>query len=412
MKKTILVIGTFDTKNDELSFISSKIIELGGGILTMDVSVLGNPIVPTDFSKKIVAEAAGFTIDDAINAGDENKAMQIMAKGSALLALRLYQERKFDGVLILGGTMGTDLALDICMALPLGVPKYVVSTVSFSPLIPAERLAPDIQMILWAGGLYGLNSICEGTLAQAAGAVLGSAKATTEKKEKIPCVGMTSLGTSALKYIKLLKPALEERGYEVAIFHSTGMGGRAYESLCKQRAFVAVMDFCLQEFTNHIHGSEVSSGENRLINAGQNGIPQICAPGCHDLVDLICWQEMPEKWKNHPYHAHNRLISSIVLKPSEREQVAAGYMAQLAKASSETHLILPRSGCGEWDRPEGGLRDEIGLEKFMLSCRDNCPKNVNLHELDCHINDLEFATKALEIFDDMVERKVVVQGNK
>ena len=101
MKKTILVIGTFDTKNDELSFISSKIIELGGDILTMDVSVLGNPIVPTDFSKKIVAEAAGFTIDDAINAGDENKAMQIMAKGSALLALRLYQERKFDGVLIL-----------------------------------------------------------------------------------------------------------------------------------------------------------------------------------------------------------------------------------------------------------------------------------------------------------------------
>ena len=410
MKKTILVIGTYDTKNDELSFISKKIVKLGGNILTMDVSVLGDPVDPTDISKQTVAEAAGLSIDDAKNAGDENKAMQIMAKGSSLLVLQLYQERKFDGVIILGGTMGTDLALDVCMALPLGVPKYVVSTVSFSPLIPADRLAPDIQMILWAGGLYGLNSICEASLAQAAGAVLGAAKATTIKKEKIPCVGMTSLGTSALKYIKFLKPALEERGYEVAIFHSTGMGGRAFESLCEQGVFVAVMDLCLQEFTNHIHGSEVSSGENRLTAAGQNGIPQICAPGCHDLVDLICWQEMPEKWKNHPYHAHNRLISSIVLKPSEREQVAAGYMAQLAKASSETHLILPRDGCGEWDRLEGGLRDQIGLDTFMVSCKDNCPNNVNLHELNCHINDLEFVTKALEIFDDMVERQVVVRA--
>ena len=159
MKKTILVIGTYDTKNDELSFISKKIVELGGNILTMDVSVLGDPIDLTDISKQTVAEAAGLTIDDAKNAGDENKAMQIMAKGSSLLALQLYQERKFDGVIILGGTMGTDLALDVCMALPLGVPKYVVSTVSFSPLIPADRLAPDIQMILWAGGLLSLIHI-------------------------------------------------------------------------------------------------------------------------------------------------------------------------------------------------------------------------------------------------------------
>ena len=102
MKKTILVIGTYDTKNDELSFISKKIVELGGNILTMDVSVLGDPVDPTDISKQTVAEAAGLSIDDAKNAGDENKAMQIMAKGSSLLALQLYQERKFDGVIILG----------------------------------------------------------------------------------------------------------------------------------------------------------------------------------------------------------------------------------------------------------------------------------------------------------------------
>ena len=409
-KKIILVVGTYDTKNDELSYISKKIIDLGGNILTMDVSVLGDPVEPTDISKQNVAEALGLTIDDAKNAGDENKAMQIMAKGSSLLALKLYNENKFDGVLILGGTMGTDLALDVCAVLPLGVPKYIVSTVSFSPLIPAARLAPDIQMILWAGGLYGLNSICEASLSQAAGAVLGAANAVEIKINKRPCIGMTSLGSSALKYMKFLKPALEARGYEVAIFHSTGMGGRAFEGLCAQGAFVAVMDFCIQELSNHIHGSEVTSGENRLTSAGKHEIPQICAPGCHDLVDLICWQDVPEKWKNHPYHAHNRLISSIVLNPEERVQVAEGFMQQLSKASSETHMILPLDGCGEWDRPDGGLHDPVGLETFMQACKKNCPSNVILHELDFHINDLEFSNKALNIFDDMVERGIVVKG--
>jgi uncharacterized protein (UPF0261 family) len=408
-KKIILVVGTYDTKNDELSYISKKIIDLGGDVLTMDVSVLGNPAEPTDISKQKVAEASGLTIDDAKNAGDENKAMQIMAKGSSLLALQLYNDNKFDGVIILGGTMGTDLALDVCAALPLGVPKYIVSTVSFSPLIPAARLAPDIQMILWAGGLYGLNSICEASLSQAAGAVLGAANAFEIKKEKKPCVGMTSLGSSALKYMKTLKPALEARGYEVAIFHSTGMGGRAFEGLCEQGAFVAVMDFCIQELTNHIHGSEVTSGADRVTAAGKHGIPQICAPGCHDLVDLICWQEMPDKWRNHPYHAHNRLISSIVLNPEERVQVAKGFMQQLSMASSETHVILPLGGCGEWDRPDGGLNDPVGLETFMQTCKENQPSNVISHELNCHINDLDFSNKALEIFDDMVERRIVVK---
>ncbi len=138
---------------------------------------LGDPKAPTDWSKHQVIEAGGTTIAEAIAAEDENVAMQAMARGAATLCARLHREGAFDGVIVLGGSMGTDLALDLCAALPLGVPKYIVSTVSFSPMIPPERLAPDIQMILWAGGLYGLNSVCKASLSQAAGAVLGAARA-------------------------------------------------------------------------------------------------------------------------------------------------------------------------------------------------------------------------------------------
>ena len=397
--KTILIIGTYDTKDDELSFLADVIRDQGGRVVSMDVSVLGDPSAPTDFSKHDVAAEGGSTIQAAIDSGDENHAMQIMAKGASLLAARLYKEGRFDGMIVLGGTMGTDLALDVTSALPLGVPKYIVSTVSFSPLIPAERLAADTQMILWAGGLYGLNSVCKASLSQAAGAVLGAARAVQKPDPSKPMIGMMSLGTSALKYVIPLKPALEERGYEVAVFHATGMGGRAFESLAGQGAFACVFDFCTQELGNHVNGSNISAGADRLTNAGVHGTPQIVAPGCYDLVDVVGWQPIDAKWDQHMQHAHNRLLTSIVLKAEETKLVARAHCAQLAKAKGPTAMILPEHGLGEWDREGADLHNPDGLSAFLSELEAQLPDTVALHRLPCHINDAAFANKALEIFD-------------
>lgn len=397
--KTILVIGTYDTKDDELGFLRDVITQQGGCAVTVDVSVLGDPSAPTDYSKHDVAEAGGSSIEAAIASGDENRAMQIMAQGAAALTARLYAQGVFDGLIVLGGTMGTDLALDVTRALPLGVPKYIVSTVSFSPLIPAERLAADTQMILWAGGLYGLNSVCKASLSQAAGAVLGAARAVARPNVKKPLIGMTSLGKSALRYMVPLKPALEARGYEVAVFHATGMGGRAFESLAAQGAFACVFDFCTQELGNHIHGSNISAGADRLTNAGLHGTPQLVAPGCYDLVDIVGWQDIPEKWVNHPKHAHNRLLTSIVLNDAERRAVARAHCAQLATAKGPVALLLPEHGLGEWDREGADLHDKAGLQSFLSALHSALPATVTAHRIDGHINDDIFAAKALEIFD-------------
>lgn len=398
--KTILVIGTYDTKDDELDFLKSVIQDQGGQVLTMDVSVLGAPSKPTDYSKHDVAKEAGSTIKDAINSGDENHAMQIMAESASQLTLRLYREGKFDGMIVLGGTMGTDLALDVALALPLGVPKYIVSTVAFSPLIPAERLAADIQMILWAGGLYGLNSVCKASLSQAAGAVLGAAKAAQKPNFNKPLIGMTSLGTSALKYVIPLKPALEERGFEVAVFHATGMGGRAFENLAAQGAFACVFDFCTQELGNHVNGSNISAGADRLTNAGQYGTPQIVAPGCYDLVDVVGWQPLAGHWDKHLKHQHNRLLTSIVLKKDEIKKVAAAHAEQLAKAKGAVAMILPEQGLGEWDRKGADLHNPESLVAFLDAVEAALPEHIETHRIPCHINDDAFAEKALKIFDD------------
>jgi uncharacterized protein (UPF0261 family) len=397
--RTILIVGTYDTKDDELGFLAGVIRDQGGKVLTMDVSVLGDPSSPTDHSKHDVAAEGGSSIQAAIDSGDENKAMQIMAKGASRLAARLYAEGLFDGMMVLGGTMGTDLALDVTSALPLGVPKYIVSTVSFSPLIPAERLAADTQMILWAGGLYGLNSVCKASLSQAAGAVLGAARAVQKPVSQKPLIGMMSLGTSALKYVIPLKPALEERGFEVAVFHATGMGGRAFESLAGQGAFACVFDFCTQELGNHVNGSNISAGADRLTNAGSCGIPQIVAPGCYDLVDVVGWQPLADKWDQHPKHAHNRLLTSIVLDADERKLVARAHSTQLATAKGPVAMILPEDGLGEWDRDGADLHNAEGLVAFLSEIEATLPDAVAVHRIPCHINDAAFADKALEIFD-------------
>jgi len=407
--RTILIVGTYDTKQDELAYLAQVIRAQGGAVRTMDVSVLGDPREPVDYSKHQVADAGGSSIAEAIAGEDENLAMQIMARGSAALAARLFAEGAFDGVVVLGGSMGTDLALDLCAALPLGVPKYIVSTVSFSPMIPPERLAADVQMILWAGGLYGLNSVCKASLSQAAGAVLGAARAVERPTRDRPLIGMTSFGKTVLRYMVTLKPALEARGFEVAVFHATGMGGRAFESLAAEGAFAAVLDFAPQEVGNHLHGSAISAGPDRMTNAGKAGIPQIVSIGCYDLVDLVGWHEMPAHLKDRPAHAHNRLLTSVIMTPDERREMARVMCERLALARAPVVFLLPTQGGNEWDRPGGPLSDPEGLAAFVQGVRDFCPANVTLIEMDAHINDPLFSDSALSVVDDWIAEGVLTR---
>ncbi|WP_299026379.1 Tm-1-like ATP-binding domain-containing protein [uncultured Sulfitobacter sp.] len=397
--KTILIVGTYDTKNDELEYMATRIRTLGGGVMTMDISVLGEPEQPTDVSKHQVAEAGGSTIQALIDQGEESVAMQAMADGASALARELQAQGKFDGVVILGGSMGTDAALDICQALPLGVPKYVVSTVAFSPIIPADRLSADIQMILWAGGLYGLNPVCKASLSQAAGAVLGAARAVEMPDNRRPLVGMTSLGSSCLKYMKLLKAPLEERGFDVAIFHATGMGGMAYESIARNGGFACVMDFALPELGNLLAGSVINGGEDRMLNAGAAGIPQIVAPGCLDLIDFAGWQEIPDRYKDRPFHPHNRLIVSSGLNAEERRETAREIAKRLQASDTPAHVILTNQGIEEWDKAGGPAHDPEAFGAFCDEMRRVMRDPIMFTELDCHINDQAFADKALEIFD-------------
>lgn len=410
MNPRILLIGTADTKSPELTFLKERIVEAGGEVVFMDIGVLARGALTAEITNEAVAAAARASLPEIAALGDENLAMAKMAEGAAALAAKLAAEGSVDGMLALGGTMGTDLALDVASALPLGVPKFIVSTIAYSHLIPPERVSPDLMMILWAGGLYGLNDICRSSLAQAAGAVVGAAHAARRPEAGRPLIGMTSLGKSCLRYMENLLPALEARGYDVAVFHTTGMGGRAFEALAASGAFAAVMDFSLQELANHCAGSIVTAGADRLEGAGRRGVPQLVAPGAIDMIDFPAWSENPWSGEARNHHAHNRLLASVTATGDERREVARRIAEKLALAQGPTVYILPNRGVEGWDREGETMHAPEALAAFLDESRRQPIGAAKLIELDAHINDAAFVETALTVFDAWTRDGLVRAG--
>jgi uncharacterized protein (UPF0261 family) len=407
---TILLIGTADTKADELSFLRTEIEALGHAARIMDVGVLGKPGVEPDIDHDRVAAAAGMKLAEIAALGEENLAMQKMALGAATIAAELSWQGAIDGVLVIGGTMGTDLGLDVTRALPLGVAKLIVSSASFSHIVPPERIAPDLMMILWAGGLWGLNTACSSVLRQAAGAAVGSALANRGKvRWDRPAVGISSLGSSCLKYLGVLKPALEARGCEVIVFHTVGLGGQALESLAEEGRLVAVLDLSLIEVSNHALGSAVSAGPTRLETAGRLGIPQIVAPGAIDSVDFRPWAPMPAD-RAEKFYAHNRLIGGAPTTLADKLDIAEVIAGKLNKATGPTAFVLPRHGVNEWDRPGAPMHDPAGYAAFCAAIGPKLGPDVEQVSVDAHINDHAFSEAVLQKFDQWVAEGRIAAG--
>ena len=403
----VLVVGTVDTKSAEIDFLRTQIHAAGGQALIMDVGVLAQGPLAPDITNAQVAAAAGVTLSQVMASGDENSAMRLMAQGASRLVQQLHRQGQIDGLLALGGTMGTDLSLDVASSLPLGVPKLVLSTVAFSPLLPPERMPPDLMMVLWAGGLYGLNSLCQSALAQAAGAVVGACRVARVPRFDRPVVGMTSLGSSCLRYMVHLQPELARRGFDLAVFHTTGMGGRAFESLAAQGQFACVMDFSLQELVNHMGGSVVSAGPDRLLGAGLRGVPMIVAPGATDLVDYPSWGPVPERFIDRPTQVHNRWIASVGVDAEMRREVARELALRLRQATGPVHLVLPLQGIEEWDRAGAPLHDPEGLAALCDEVGRCDWGQVALTHLDAHINDLAFVQHVLTVFDGWLAQGLI-----
>jgi uncharacterized protein (UPF0261 family) len=406
MTKSVAIVGTLDTKGKEIKYIREGIEARGHNVVVIDVGVLGTPLFEPAIRREQVAQAAGSSIEELIGLHSESKAIARMAKGASKLVAGLVSNGGLDGVLALGGTMGTSLALEVMGGLPIGVPKLILSTVAFSPAIPADMIKGDVMMLQWVAGLQGINSINRKVLDVALGAISGAAevydgKPISKTKTRI---GMTAMGSAPCRYVNWLRPALEEKGYEVAVFHATGMGGRMFEQAIADGLIDIALDLELTELANELCGGLLSAGKHRLEAAGAKGIPQIVAPTVNVFM-LATSRPIPRKCKDRPTRRHNSLVTNYITSWKEKAVLGELIARKLNKAKGPVTVLIPTRGRYPLDQKMEGTWVDDAREMAAVSgpLKSHLKPTVNVVEVDAAMNEQAYSDTLLEIVDEMVE---------
>src|SRR5699024_10387333 len=277
MAGKILLIGTFDTKQEEFSFVKGIISSNGGEVVLMNIGILGDPTIAVDISAEKVAKAGESTLQELRDEKDREHALDVMTTGAKKLTLEGYQNERFGAILSLGGGSGTAMATAAMRELPIGVPKLMVSSVASGDISPYVDIK-DITFMYSVADISGLNRLSRRILRNAAAAICGMVDQPKEEQEDKPLLAATMFGVTT-PCVAAVRKKLEAQGYEMVVFHATGTGGRAMEAMIEDGFISGVADLTTTEWCDQVVGGVLSAGPNRLEAAGQAGIPQVVSCG-------------------------------------------------------------------------------------------------------------------------------------
>jgi uncharacterized protein (UPF0261 family) len=371
----------------------------------IDGGILGEPLFQPDITREQVAEAAGKSLKELLVLGEAAKPIEVMAKGCSEIAEGLYAEGKLDGIIAIGGILGTTLGIAAMKRLPLWLPKLMVSAIGlspFSPVLDPELSVKDVTVMPTVADLWGVDNITKTILQNAAGAIAGMVE-THEKTgpSQRPLIDIITFGTVVCKQALWAKPLLEQRGYDVIVFEATE---NASEELVDQGLMRGTLDFVAGYlFTNEFCGGAPRPWPMRFEARIRRGIPQVFSPG---LAEAITWSEafgpLPQRFENRKIYPHGAM--AICIKASEEEMAASGVrMAQkLNEMTGPTAMLIPIRGFSEWDKQGHMWYDPEGRKAFIEGLKKHIGPKVKVVELDMHINDREFAEQAVTIFDEMM----------
>ena len=403
--KTIAIAGTFDTKGAEYSYVKSLVEELGLKTLMIHTGAF-EPTFEPDVSNKEVAAAAGYDIQEIVEKRDRALATEALSKGMQVIVPKLYSEGKFDGILSFGGSGGTSMVTPAMRALPIGVPKVMVSTMA-SGNVSQYVGTSDIIMMPSIVDVAGLNKISKTIFRNAVLAIAGMVGAAGNLKpveeDERPLVAATMFGvttpcvTHAQKY-------LEERGYEVLVFHATGTGGKTMESLVNAGFFKGVLDLTTTEWCDEVVGGVLNAGPERCEAAAKNRIPQVVSVGALDMVNFGPWDTVPAEFTSRNLYKHNPTVTLMRTTAEELVEIGKNIAEKLNMASEKTALYLPLKGVSAIDaegQPFYGPEEDAVLYATLKA-------NVNtdiveIVEMDCNINDQAFAEAAAQKLIEYME---------
>jgi uncharacterized protein (UPF0261 family) len=394
MSKTACLVGTLDTKGPEFEFLKERIEANKVATYVINTGILGEPGIEPNVSAEQVAEAGGASLTTLRNEGDRGNSVAAMAKGVARIVQRLNDDGVIDGVISLGGSAGTTIGTTAMRALPVGVPKMMVSTLASGDTSPYVD-TKDIAMMYSVVDIAGINSLSRQILTNAAGAIVGMINTEVPVADDKPLIAATMFGVTTPCVTKA-REILEAAGYEVLVFHATGTGGRAMEDLVRGGFIVGVLDVTTTELADELVGGVLSAGPNRLEAAGNHGVPQVIAPGALDMVNFGPPDTVPEKFKNREFYQHNPTIT--LMRTTVDENAALGKMMarKLSQAKGQTTVIIPKRGVSAIDAQGQPFDSPEARTAWIQNLKQNVTDNVTVIEMDNNINDDAFATRLAE----------------
>jgi len=402
MSKTILIIGAFDTKGMEFGFVKELIENNGINTLLMDTGVLGDPLVTPDIPSGEVAKAGGSTLEGLRQKGDRGNAVDVMIKGVRQLVPDLFEKGKFDGVISLGGGAGTNIATAGMRELPVGVPKLMVSTLA-SGDVSSFVDVKDITMMYSVVDIAGLNNLSKTIISNAAGAICGMVRQTAPESDSRPLIAATMFGVTT-PYVNTFREELAKSGYETVVFHATGSGGRAMEGLIKDGYFAAVADVTTTEWCDEVVGGVLSAGPDRLEAAATAGVPQVISVGALDMVNFHAMNTVPEKFKNRNLYKHNPTVTLMRTTPEECTEIGKRIAEKLNMSAAPVVLMLPLKGVSALDHEGQPFYDSSANKALFDSLRKHVTPNIQVVELDMHINNPEFGIATARHLIDLLEQ--------
>jgi uncharacterized protein (UPF0261 family) len=393
----VVLIASLDTKHDEVIFLRELLEAEGIAVRLLDFGIKNDPATVPDVTATEIAQRGGGDLSQLRQAGNRASAIDVMAKGAALALGDISARGELLGVLAIGGSGGTTVGTAAMRALPLGVPKVMVSTIASGDTRAFVDIS-DIIMLNSVADFAGLNPISEIILTNAAGALAGMIRLQSQRgrafrRGNLVAATMFGVTTPAVEKCRSL---LAESGYKLVPFHATGVGGRTMESLIEQGYFVGVLDLTTTEWADEIVGGNLSAGPRRLEAAGKMGLPQVVAPGALDMVNFFGSDGVPVEFDGRLIHRHSENSYLMRTTPEENAEVGRRIAEKLNFARGPVTILFPVHGISALDRAGAPFHSPDADRALLDALMTHCKRPIAIRTIDCHINDDAFARAAVE----------------
>jgi uncharacterized protein (UPF0261 family) len=400
----VLLVGTLDTKGTEVAFVRDLLRAAEVAVLIADAGVLAPPAFVPDIPRERLYAAGGADLEQLRRAADRGKAIEAAARGAAALARDLHSRGELDGVLGLGGSAGTTIATSAMRALPFGVPKLMVSTLASGQVRPYVGVR-DILMLNSVVDISGLNRISRIVLSNAANAMIGMLRRAGSVSDRSdpdkPLVAATMFGVTT-PCVETSRKIIEDAGYEVLVFHATGVGGMTMESFIGDGLIRGVLDITTTELADELVGGILSAGPDRLTAAALHGVPQVISLGALDMVNFGPPETVPEKFRDRKFYQHNPTVTLMRTTPEENDRLGKEIAHKASAAKGPTALLMPLGGVSAIDAPGKPFWWPEADRALFQSIRNWLSPDVKLIDLDLHINDPAFAQTAARTLLDLM----------